>query len=124
MEREMKKEEQQLDISETHGKIGKRKTYLIVTYGCQMNEHDSEKISWILERMGYVLADNKEESDFIIYNTCLVRENAELRVYGQLGALKELKRKNPNLIIGICGCMMQREDVREVITSKYNIWDK
>ncbi|MBU5437623.1 tRNA (N6-isopentenyl adenosine(37)-C2)-methylthiotransferase MiaB [Tissierella sp. MSJ-40] len=104
---------------EYFAKTGKRRKRLTVTYGCQMNEHDSEKISWILEKMGYVLADNKEESDFIIYNTCLVRENAELRVYGQLGALKELKRKKPDLIIAVCGCMMQREDVREVITSKH-----
>ena len=66
------------------------KKYTIETHGCQMNEHDSEKISWILENMGYEWTDDKEESDFIIYNTCLVRENAELKVYGQLGALKDL----------------------------------
>ena len=95
------------------------KRYTIVTHGCQMNEHDSEKISWLLENMGYEWTDYKEESDFIIYNTCLVRENAELRVYGQIGALKSLKRKNPDLIIAICGCMMQREEVRNVILSKY-----
>jgi tRNA-2-methylthio-N6-dimethylallyladenosine synthase len=97
----------------------KNKKYTIVTYGCQMNEHDSEKISWILETMGYKWTDNKEESDFIIYNTCLVRENAELKVYGQLGALKDLKRKNPDLILAVCGCMMQREEARNVILSKY-----
>lgn len=97
----------------------KNKRYTIVTHGCQMNEHDSEKISWILENMGYKWTDEKEESDFIIYNTCLVRENAELKVYGQLGALKDLKRKNPNLIIAVCGCMMQREEARNVILSKY-----
>lgn len=97
----------------------KNKKYTIITYGCQMNEHDSEKISWILENMGYTWTDNKEESDFIIYNTCLVRENAELRVYGQLGSLKGLKREKPELIIGVCGCMMQREDVRKVILSKH-----
>lgn len=95
------------------------KKYTIVTYGCQMNEHDSEKISWILENMGYKWTDNKEDSDFIIYNTCLVRENAELKVYGQLGALKDLKRKNPDLILAVCGCMMQREEARNVILSKY-----
>ncbi|WP_025641153.1 tRNA (N6-isopentenyl adenosine(37)-C2)-methylthiotransferase MiaB [Schnuerera ultunensis] len=95
------------------------KKYTIVTYGCQMNEHDSEKISWILETMGYKWTDNKEESDFIIYNTCLVRENAELKVYGQLGALKDLKRKNPDLILAVCGCMMQQEEARDIILSKY-----
>ena len=98
---------------------GKKKTYFIETYGCQMNEHDSEKISWLLENMGYELTDNKEDSDFIIYNTCLVRENAELKVYGQLGALKDLKRRKPELILAVCGCMMQREEARNVILSKY-----
>ncbi|NLJ99494.1 MAG: tRNA (N6-isopentenyl adenosine(37)-C2)-methylthiotransferase MiaB [Tissierellia bacterium] len=97
----------------------KNKKYTIVTHGCQMNEHDSEKISWLLENMGYEWIDDKEESDLIIYNTCLVRENAELRVYGQLGALKNIKNKNPNLIIGVCGCMMQREEVRNIILTKY-----
>lgn len=84
-----------------------------------MNEHDSEKIAWLLENMGYEPTENKEDSDFIIYNTCLVRENAELKVYGQLGALKDLKRKNPNLIIAVCGCMMQTEAARNVILNKY-----
>lgn len=96
-----------------------KKKYTIVTYGCQMNEHDSEKISWLLENLGYEWTDDKENSDFIIYNTCLVRENAELKVYGQLGALKDLKRKNPDLILAICGCMMQREEARKVILEKY-----
>ncbi|MCF6464966.1 tRNA (N6-isopentenyl adenosine(37)-C2)-methylthiotransferase MiaB [Clostridium sp. Cult2] len=97
----------------------KNKKYTIETHGCQMNEHDSEKISWILESMGYEWTDNKEESDFIIYNTCLVRENAELKVYGQLGALKDLKRRKPDIILAVCGCMMQREEARNVILSKY-----
>lgn len=96
-----------------------KKKYTIVTYGCQMNEHDSEKISWLLEDLGYEWTDNKEDSDFIIYNTCLVRENAELKVYGQLGALKALKRQNPDLILAVCGCMMQREEARKVILEKY-----
>lgn len=94
-------------------------TYFIETYGCQMNEHDSEKISWILENMNYKEAQDITEADFIIYNTCLVRENAELKVYGKIGALKQLKREKPNLMIAICGCMMQREEVRNVITSKH-----
>ncbi|NLV76638.1 MAG: tRNA (N6-isopentenyl adenosine(37)-C2)-methylthiotransferase MiaB [Tissierellia bacterium] len=100
-------------------KKNKQKYYHIITYGCQMNEHDSEKISWLLEDLGYVWTDTKEDSDFIVYNTCLVRENAELKVYGQLGALKGLKRQNPDLIIALCGCMMQREEIREIILSKY-----
>jgi tRNA-2-methylthio-N6-dimethylallyladenosine synthase len=95
------------------------KKYLISTFGCQMNEHDSEKIAWILDGMGYELTNNREEADLIIFNTCAVRKSAEERVFGQLGELKALKRKNPDLILSVCGCMMQREDIREVVTSKY-----
>ncbi|NLV88576.1 MAG: tRNA (N6-isopentenyl adenosine(37)-C2)-methylthiotransferase MiaB [Tissierellia bacterium] len=97
----------------------RQKNYFIRTYGCQMNEHDSEKISWILTNMGYKETESMEDADLIIYNTCLVRENAEVKVYGNLGALKQLKREKPDLIIAICGCMMQREEIRNVITSKY-----
>lgn len=100
------------------GKNGQKK-YLIKTYGCQMNEHDSEKVSWILENMNYISTNNIEDADFIIYNTCLIRENAELKVYGHLGSLKPLKVKNPNLIIAVCGCMMQKKEIRNVITSKH-----
>ncbi|MBC8590540.1 tRNA (N6-isopentenyl adenosine(37)-C2)-methylthiotransferase MiaB [Wansuia hejianensis] len=95
------------------------KKYIIQTYGCQMNEHDSEKISWILEGMNYKLTNNREECDLIIYNTCAVRKTAEEKVYGQLGELKDLKRKNPNLIICVCGCMMQTKEAIKIITSKY-----
>ncbi len=97
----------------------KQKKYLTRTYGCQMNEHDSEKISWILENMDYAPTDNVEDADFIIYNTCLIRENAELKVYGHLGSLKTLKKSKPDLMIAVCGCMMQREEIRNVITSKH-----
>ncbi|MBU5314303.1 tRNA (N6-isopentenyl adenosine(37)-C2)-methylthiotransferase MiaB [Tissierella carlieri] len=96
-----------------------QKTYFIKTYGCQMNEHDSEKISWILENMNYIETQNIEEADFIIYNTCLVRENAEVKVYGNLGSLKQLKRQKADLMIAVCGCMMQREEARNVILSKH-----
>ena len=95
------------------------KHYYIETYGCQMNEHDSEKISWILQNMEYIETEHRDQADLIIYNTCAIRENAELKVYGKIGALKKLKRINPNLIIAICGCMMQREDVREIIITKH-----
>ncbi|MST99947.1 tRNA (N6-isopentenyl adenosine(37)-C2)-methylthiotransferase MiaB [Tissierella pigra] len=98
---------------------GRKRTFITKTYGCQMNEHDSEKISWILGNMDYVETEDINEADFIIYNTCLVRENAELKVYGNLGALKQLKRQKPDLMIAVCGCMMQREDVRNVILSKH-----
>lgn len=95
------------------------KKYFIRTFGCQMNEHDSEKISWVLDSMDYIQTDLEEDSDLIIFNTCAVRKSAEDRVYGQIGELKRLKRKNPDLIIAICGCMMQREEVLDIITSKY-----
>ncbi len=97
-----------------------KKKYTIITYGCQMNEHDSERIRYILENLGYERTEDIEESDFIIYNTCLVRENAELKVYGQLGALKKLKREKPEMIIAVCGCMMQTGDAKEVIREKYS----
>ncbi len=97
---------------------GGRKAF-IETYGCQQNVSDSETISGMLCDMGYTITKDKQEADFIIYNTCAVRENAELKVYGNLGALKHLKTKKPNLIIAVCGCMMQQESVKEQIRKKY-----
>lgn len=102
-----------------YSNINNEKKYIIKTYGCQMNEHDSEKIAGMLEILNYKKTDKIEKADLIIYNTCLVRENAEYKVYGNLGELKALKRKNPDLIIAICGCMMQKTEVRGVIKSKY-----
>ena len=89
------------------------------TFGCQMNERDSEKIMGVLEKIGYVRADSEEDADFIIYNTCTVRDNADQRVFGRLGVLKRYKEKNPNLIIGLCGCMMQEETVISKIRESY-----
>ena len=83
--------------------------YYIETWGCQMNEEDSEKLSGMLKNIGYSRTEIKEEAAIILFNTCCVRENAENKVFGNLGQLKALKRKNPDLIIGICGCMMQQE---------------
>lgn len=96
-----------------------KKKYFIQTFGCQMNEHDSEKISYILEGASYEATDVQEEADFILLNTCLVRENAENKVFGQLGALKALKNKNPELVIAVSGCMMQTGSARETIREKY-----
>jgi len=98
---------------------GKPLKAYIETYGCQQNVSDSEIIMGMLEKMGYEKTDDKEEADFIIFNTCAVRENAELKVYGNLGALKHLKTKNPGIIIGVCGCMMQQKEVSQRIKSKY-----
>ena len=84
-----------------------------------MNEHDSEKIAWIMEGMGYGTTLDKEEADVIIFNTCAVRKSAEDRVFGQLGELKELKRRKPDTVLALCGCMMQREDIRSYFLKKH-----
>lgn len=84
-----------------------------------MNEHDSEKIAYTLEKLGYKKTDNIEETDFVVFNTCLIRENAELKVYGHLGALKPFKQNNPNMIIAVCGCMMQTGEAKDIILNKY-----
>jgi tRNA-2-methylthio-N6-dimethylallyladenosine synthase len=97
--------------------------YFIETWGCQMNEEDSEKLSGMLKTQGYSKTEVKEEASIIIFNTCCVRENAELKVYGNLGALKSLKRKNPSLVIAVCGCMMQQEGMAENIIKKYPFVD-
>jgi len=89
--------------------------YYIETWGCQMNEHDSEAIAGILEEAGYLPAENVTNADLIILNTCSVREKADSKVLGKLGRLKKLKMDNPDLIIGICGCMMQQEGMKERI---------
>ncbi|WP_278287291.1 tRNA (N6-isopentenyl adenosine(37)-C2)-methylthiotransferase MiaB [Caloranaerobacter ferrireducens] len=99
--------------------LQKRK-YYIETWGCQMNEHDSEKMSGILENIGYIETNTPKEADLIIFNTCLVRENAELKVYGNLGHLKTLKSKKPEMLIAVCGCMMQKKEIRNLIKEKYS----
>lgn len=106
-------------INNSENKIDKQKFYYIETWGCQMNEEDSEKLAGMLENMGYVKSDIRNESDIIIFNTCCVRENAELKVYGNLGELKALKRNNPNLIIAVSGCMMQQKGIPDLIIKKY-----
>ena len=100
-------------------KIGRPVKYNIETFGCQMNENDSERLSGMLSEMGYSESFKRSESDLIIFNTCCVRENAEQKVYGHLGALKKLKDNNPDLIIAICGCMMQQPEVVEHIKKVY-----
>lgn len=101
----------------------KPKTFFIATYGCQMNEEDSEKLSGMLKRSGYTRIEEREGASIILFNTCCVRENAENKVYGNLGALKELKRKNKDLVIGICGCMMQQEGMADKILKKFPFVD-
>lgn len=92
--------------------------YKILTWGCQMNIHDSEIISGVMQKMGYCQADTLKESDVIILNTCCVRENAERKVYGRIAQLKQFKQKNPNLILAVSGCMVQQPHVVEYISEK------
>ena len=89
------------------------------TYGCQGNVADSEHIKGMLIEMGYVLCDDVSEADFILYNTCAIREHAEDRVFGNVGALKKYKKERPGLIIALCGCMMQQEHIAEKIKKSY-----
>ncbi|MCI5568363.1 MAG: tRNA (N6-isopentenyl adenosine(37)-C2)-methylthiotransferase MiaB [Lachnospiraceae bacterium] len=93
-------------------------TFYVETFGCQMNARDSEKLRGVLEDIGFVRTDS-EEADIVLYNTCTVRENANIRVYGRLGHLKTLKKNNPDMIIALCGCMMQEKEVVELISKKY-----
>lgn len=97
-------------------------TFALKTFGCQMNSRDSEKLSGILKEMGYEETED-ENADFVLYNTCTVRENANQRVYGRLGYLNSLKKKNPDMIISLCGCMMQEEEVVAKIKKSYRFVD-
>jgi tRNA-2-methylthio-N6-dimethylallyladenosine synthase len=103
-------------------RLGRPLTFCTTTFGCQMNAKDSEKLSGILEKIGYVETDT-EEADFVLYNTCTVRENANTRVYGRLGFLKNLKKKNPGMLITLCGCMMQENAEVEKIKNSYRFVD-
>lgn len=98
---------------------GKHKKFYSLAMGCQMNAHDSEKLEGMLDEMGYERTQEETEADFIIYNTCCVRENAELKVYGKLGWLKHYKKENPDAVVALCGCMMQQDTVLETIRQKY-----
>lgn len=87
----------------------------VITHGCQMNEHDTEKIIWLLDKMDFEFTQSNEEADLVIINTCSIRHSAEDKVYGQLGVLKHLKENRPELKVAVCGCMMQREESREYV---------
>ncbi len=99
-------------IPEDMENIGEGKKFMIRTYGCQMNEHDTEVMAGILSEMGYESTDDQHEADIILLNTCAIRENAENKVFGEIGHLKALKREKPDLILGVCGCMSQEEKSR------------
>lgn len=108
-----------LENEKENAKTNTMKLMYISTFGCQMNVRDSETLKGMLLDMGYKETDSQEKADLIIYNTCCVRENAENKVYGNLGILKNLKKLNPNMKIILCGCMMQQDSVIENIKKKY-----
>ena len=102
--------------------LGRKATCCVTTFGCQMNARDSEKLAGILEGAGFELIED-EDADFVIYNTCTVRDNANQRVYGRLGHLNSLKKKSPHKKIALCGCMMQEPSVIEKIKKSYSFVD-
>lgn len=106
-------------IMENEETYGTNPKFYLNTYGCQMNEHDSEKIYSMLRLCGFSEAESMKDADFVLYNTCCIRENAEKRVYGNLGSLKTIKNQKKHMIIAICGCMMQRPHIVEKIKEKY-----
>lgn len=109
-------------VAELAERLGHTPTCCVTTFGCQMNARDSEKLSGILERAGYEISES-EKADFVIFNTCTVRDNANQRVYGRLGELNGYKRKNPEMRIALCGCMMQEPTVIEKIKKSYSFVD-
>ncbi len=111
------------DLAELSGMLGRPMKAIVVTFGCQMNARDSEKLRGILKTIGYETTERESDADFVIYNTCTVRENANTHVYGRLGKLVSLKRKNPQLHVALCGCMMQEEEVVAKIRKSYPVVD-
>ena len=108
-------------LDDRYQNIGKGKKYYIYTYGCQGNEADSEIMAGILEDVGFEYATDPLEAEVVLLNTCAIRENAEQRIWGVLGSLKGRKRENPDMIIGICGCMPQEENATKKIIESYDV---
>lgn len=108
-----------VNLSERQQLLGSYKKYYIRTYGCQANERDSETLAGLLESMNYVATSDEKEADVILLNTCSIRENANNKVFGEIGQLKHLKVQNPDLIIGVCGCMVQEEVIVQKILKTY-----
>ena len=98
-------------------------TYYIVTYGCQMNAHDSEKLAGMLEDMGLTPANEKTQADFVLHNTCCIRDNAERKALGNVTWLKEIKKERPDMLIGVCGCMIQQAEMAEKLLRQYPFID-
>lgn len=110
-------------VQEKSRELGRDLTFCVTTFGCQMNARDSEKLVGVLEQIGYVEEPDEEKADFVIFNTCTVRENANTRVYGRLGQLNRVKKQKPYMFIGLCGCMMQEPEVVEKIKKSYRFVD-
>ncbi|MEG0996070.1 MAG: tRNA (N6-isopentenyl adenosine(37)-C2)-methylthiotransferase MiaB, partial [Clostridia bacterium] len=102
------RQEQEAAIERLLALENRPRSFYIVTYGCQMNAHDSEALAGMLLLMGMTEADDRRDADFVLFNTCCVRDNAERRALGNVNWLKELTKKKPSLLIGVCGCMVQQ----------------
>ena len=116
-------EEQRAHMNEILNLPQRPRSYYVVTYGCQMNAHDSEILAGMLRDMGMDEAPDRENADFVIFNTCCVRDNAERRALGNVTWLKEVRKRNPNLIIAVCGCMIQQPGMAEKILKQYKFID-
>ena len=116
-------EKARIYVREKSEELGRPLYACTTTFGCQMNARDSEKLDGILEAVGYIKTDKEDEADFVIYNTCTVRENANQRVYGRLGYLGSMKKKKPHMMIALCGCMMQEAHVVEKLKKSYRFVD-
>ncbi|MBQ6469650.1 MAG: tRNA (N6-isopentenyl adenosine(37)-C2)-methylthiotransferase MiaB [Lachnospiraceae bacterium] len=110
-------------VSSLSGKLGRPLYACVVTFGCQMNARDSEKIRGVLDRIGYRMTEAEEDADFVLYNTCTVRENANTRVYGRLGSLLGRKKTKPHMIVALCGCMMQEKGEADYVREHYPFVD-
>ena len=120
---EVEMERQREFIREIREMPQRPNTFHVVTYGCQMNAHDSEKIAGMLQEMGMTEAENREDAEFVIFNTCCVRDNAERRALGNVTWLKEVRKTHPNLMIAVCGCMIQEPGMAEKILKQYRFID-
>ena len=112
-------ETKKFELDEKYRNYFKGKTYFLKTYGCQMNEHDSENIEAILKELGFMQEEDYKKADLILLNTCSIRENAHNKAYGMLGRCKHLKEERPELMVGLCGCMAQEEVVVNSILEKF-----
>ncbi len=112
-------EQQEYFMEEVRRLPQKPESFYVVTYGCQMNAHDSEKLAGMLRKMDIPEAPSRDEADFVIFNTCCIRENAERRALGNITWLKEIRKKNPKLVIAVCGCMIQEPGMAEKILKQY-----